>query len=100
VIDYAGFTPTAEGLDDGEVAVAGLLSVTSGLAGELDDAEETESGIASVAGSTANRDAAHVDYACKNCSSATDSGAPGANLVVQCGGTFQGAEATNYSAYT
>jgi len=35
-----------------------------------------------------------------NCSSAIDSGAAGANLVVNCGGTFQTTEATDYSAYT
>ena len=38
MIDYAGFAPTAEEEDDGAVAVAGLLSVTTGLFGELDAA--------------------------------------------------------------
>lgn len=74
MIDYAGFTPTEEGLDDGEVAIDGLLSVTEGLASELDAAEETESGIASVAGSTLNRNAAYNDYASKNCSASADDG--------------------------
>jgi len=38
VIDYAGYAPTEEEIDDGDVAIAGLLSVTTGLAGDLDDA--------------------------------------------------------------
>jgi hypothetical protein len=100
VTDYAGYAPTEEEIADGDVAIAGLLSVTTGLAGELDDAEETESGLASVAGSTLNRNAANIAYACMNCSSAIDSGTAGANLVVNCGGTFQTTEATDYSAYT
>lgn len=99
--DYAGYAPTEEEIADGDVAIAGLLSVTTGLAGELDDAEETESGLASVAGSTLNRNAADIVYKCMNCSSAIDSGtADGENLVVNCGGTFQTTEATDYSAYT
>jgi len=35
VIDYAGFAPTEEEEEEGEEAVAGLLSVTEGLFGEL-----------------------------------------------------------------
>jgi len=100
VIDYAGYAPTEEEEEEGEEAVAGLLSVTEGLSGELGDAEATESGEAATAGSTANRNAAHVDYASKNCSSAADSGSAGGALVVECGGTFQNAEAYNYSSFS
>jgi hypothetical protein len=56
VIDYDGFTPSAEGLDDGEEAVAGLLSVTSGLSSDLGDANDIATGLASVAGSQLKRD--------------------------------------------
>jgi len=100
VTDYAGFTPTEEEEEDGAEAVAGLLSVTEGLQGELDAAEATETGSAETAGSTENRDAAHIDYACKNCSASSDSGAAGGELVVQCGGTFQSNESTDYSSYS
>lgn len=86
---YAGFTPTEEGVDDGEVAIAGLLSVTTGLAGELETAEETRDGIVSVAGSLLYKNAAYTHYASMNCSASSDSGsASGGDLVVQCGGTF------------
>lgn len=100
VIDYAGYAPTEEEEEEGEEAVAGLLSVTEGLSGELGDAEATESGEAATAGSTANRNAAHVDYASKNCSSSADGGSAGAGLVVECGGTFQGAESYDYESFS
>lgn len=89
MIDYAGFTPTADGLADGEVASDGLLSVTTGLSGELDDANAILGGLVSVNGSTLKRNAAYIDYASKNCSASADSGSvTTGDLVVQCAGTF------------
>lgn len=101
MIDYAGFAPTEEEEDDGAVAVAGLLSVTTGLSEELNTAENTRDGLSSVTGSLLNYHAAYNDYASKNCSASSDSGSlAGGDLVVQCAGTYQNAEATDYSAYT
>jgi len=100
VIDYAGFTPSEEEEEEGEEAVAGLLSVTEGVFGQLEDAEATESGEVSTAGSTSDRNAKHIDYASKNCSASADSGAAGAGLVVECGGSFQNAESYDYSSFS
>jgi hypothetical protein len=103
LIDYSGFAPTADEIDDGAVAVAGLLSVTQGLQGELDDANDTEGDLVSVEGSTLYRNAAEILWACKNCSASADSGTVGSDpqdLVCQCAGTFQGNESFDFAAYT
>jgi hypothetical protein len=100
VIDYAGFEPNEAEEDDGEEAIEGLLSVTEGLEGELDAAEETEAH-ASDAGSTAARDAAHIIDACTDCTSSADNGSPGdSDFACECGGTFMGAEVTDFTTLT
>jgi len=46
------------------------------------------------------RNAAHIDYACINCSASADAGSPGSDdFVCQCGGAFAGAEVEDYAEY-